>query len=140
MARAVTDTTPKGLQSPETYLGFQRVDRYEGSELAPNRFERYRFPASLAQNGLAYAGSWKVEAERAVAGPGARLRFHFVARNVYLVLGGTGTVQVLVDGKPERTVRVDTYRLYTLRSGDYQDALLELRFSPGVEAYAFTFG
>jgi cytochrome c biogenesis protein CcdA/thiol-disulfide isomerase/thioredoxin len=140
MARKVADATPKGLQSPETYLGFQRVDRYEGSKLEPNRFQRYAFPPSLAQNGLAYAGSWKVEAERAVAGPDARLRFHFAARNVYLVLGGTGTVQVLVDGKPERTVQVDSYRLYTLRSGAYEDALLELRFSPGVEAYAFTFG
>jgi cytochrome c biogenesis protein CcdA/thiol-disulfide isomerase/thioredoxin len=140
MARKVADTTPQELQSPETYLGFQRAERYQGSTLKANRFERYRFPSTLAQNGLAYAGSWKIEPERAVAGPDARLRFHFMARNVYLVLGGTGTVQVLVDGKPERTVHVDSYRLYALRSGGYDDALLELRFSPGVQGYAFTFG
>ena len=39
------------------------------------------------------------------------------------------------------TVRVNGGRLYTLverpRSGDH---LLELRFTPGVAAYAFTFG
>jgi cytochrome c biogenesis protein CcdA/thiol-disulfide isomerase/thioredoxin len=140
MARQVADTTPKGLQSPETYLGLQRAERYQGSPLAPNRFQSYRFPPSLAQNGLAYAGSWKIESERAVAGRDARLRFHFLARNAYLVLGGKGTVQVLVNGKPERTVRVDAYRLYTLRSGKYEDALLELRFSPGLQGYAFTFG
>lgn len=140
MAPTVADTTPQGLQSPETYLGFERAERYEGSPLVPNRFQRYRYPASLPQHGLAYAGSWKIESERAVAGAGARLRFHFVARNVYLVLGGTGTVRVLVNGTPERTVRVDSYRLYTLRSGAYADALLELRFSPGVAGYAFTFG
>jgi cytochrome c biogenesis protein CcdA/thiol-disulfide isomerase/thioredoxin len=140
MADAVADSTPKGLQSPETYLGFRRAQRYQGSPLAPNRFQRYRFPPHLAQNGLAYAGSWKIEPERVVAGPGARLRFHFLARNVYLVLGGKGTVDVLVDGKPERTVPVSSYRLYTLRSGPSEDALLELRLSPGLQAYAFTFG
>jgi hypothetical protein len=50
-------------------------------------------------------------------------------------------VNVLVDGKPQKTVRVDAYKLYTLRAGEkVDDALLELRFSPGVRAYAFTFG
>lgn len=60
---------------------------------------------------------------------------------VFLVLTGTGTVEVLVDGKPERTVRVRGDRLYTLverpRLGDH---LLELRFGKGVAAYTFTFG
>jgi hypothetical protein len=38
-------------------------------------------------------------------------------------------------------VRVTADRLYTLVSGKkLREALLELRFSPGVEAYAFTFG
>ena len=71
----------------------------------------------------------------------ARLRLHFYAAKVFLVLGGKGTVQVLVDGKPERTVLVTQDRLYTLVDGaKTRDGLLELRFSPGVEAYAFTFG
>jgi thioredoxin family protein len=57
------------------------------------------------------------------------------------VLGGKGKVQVLVDGKKQRTVRVDGDRLYTLvDSRRALDALLELRFTPGVSAYAFTFG
>ncbi len=55
--------------------------------------------------------------------------------------GKPGTVQVLLDGKPVRTVTVkedDLYRLTDLpEAGEH---LLELRFSPGVEAYAFTFG
>ena len=50
-------------------------------------------------------------------------------------------MRVLVNGKPDRTVRVTQDRLYTLVDGTKaRDALLELRFSPGVEAYAFTFG
>jgi len=139
-ARHVADTTPRGVQTPETYLGYDRLDRYVGSPLRPDRDASYTFPGDVPQNGLAYAGRWRVEGERAVAGGNARLRLHFYAANVYLVLGGRGQVQVLVDGKATKTVRVDAYKLYTLRSGRTTDAQLELRFAPGVEAYAFTFG
>ena len=79
--------------------------------------------------------------QRIVAGKDARLRLRYYARKVYLVLGGNGTVQVLVDGKPHEVVRVTSDRLYTLVDGSsIDDATLELRFTPGVAAYAFTFG
>ena len=47
-----------------------------------------------------------------------------------------------MDGKRLGTVEVTDDRLYTLvdGSGEAGDHLLELRFSPGTEAYAFTFG
>ena len=90
---------------------------------------------------VAYGGTWRVGRERAVAGPDARLRLAFHARDVHLVLGGRGAVEVLLDGRRRRTVHVDDDRLYTLlRLGRPQNGLLELRFTPGVEAYAFTFG
>jgi hypothetical protein len=47
---------------------------------------------------------------------------------------------VLVNGKPAKTVAVTADRLYTLRDGAHANALLELRFTPGLSAYAFTFG
>jgi hypothetical protein len=82
-----------------------------------------------------------VQDERAVAGLSAGLRLQYRARDVFLVLTGTGTVEVLVDGKRERTVRVRGDRLYTLVDRpQIDDHLLELRFTPGVAAYAFTFG
>ena len=129
------------LTTPESYLGSRRLARYSGSQIASNRFATYRFPASLPLDHLAYAGSWQVGAERIVAGTNARLRLHFHARDVYLVLGGRGSIRVLLDGRPAGTVRVTADRLYTLVSGaKLREALLELRFSPGVDAYAFTFG
>ena len=48
---------------------------------------------------------------------------------------------MLVDGKTERRVEVRGDRLYTLverESG--ANHVLELRFEPGLAAYAFTFG
>jgi cytochrome c biogenesis protein CcdA/thiol-disulfide isomerase/thioredoxin len=140
-ARPVADTTPRELMTPESYLGWQRLARYAGSPIRPGVSAAYRFPVVLGQDELAYAGRWTVEAERIVGGGGARLRLHFHAKNVYLVLAGNGHVQVLVDGRPERTVAVDANRLYTLRSTPaVDDGVMELRFTPGVQAYAFTFG
>jgi hypothetical protein len=59
---------------------------------------------------------------------------------VYLVLGGHGHVGVSVDGKRRQTVTVNGDRLYTLVHGPLRTALLELHFTRGVDAYAFTFG
>ena len=76
-----------------------------------------------------------------IAGKDARLRLHFHARFVYVVLGGRGTAQALVDGKPTGSFAVNADRLYRVVSGVVaRDGLLELRFSPGVTAYSFTFG
>jgi len=135
------DATPTGALTPESYLGYERLQRYAGSRIHEGKLARYTLPQALGRDELAYGGTWQVERQRIVAGAGARLRLRFHARDVYLVLGGHGRVRVLVDGKPERTVSVTADKLYTLVSGDeLRDGLLELRFSPGVAAYAFTFG
>jgi hypothetical protein len=131
------------LVTPESYLGYERLARYYGPPVRQDEQHTYAFPASrpLQENELAFAGRWRFEDERAIAGRDARLRLRYRARDVYLVLTGAGTVRVLVDGKPERTVRVRGDRLYTLvrrpKSGGH---LLELRVSRGVAGYAFTFG
>jgi cytochrome c biogenesis protein CcdA/thiol-disulfide isomerase/thioredoxin len=139
---SVKDQTPQHLTTPESYLGWERLQRYAGSRIVPDRQVHYRFPAVLPPDSLAYAGRWRVEGQRIVAGRRARLRLRFFAQNVYLVLGGRGHLDVRVDGKPVRTVRIGGIsRLYTLlRYRAEQEGLLELRFSPRISAYAFTFG
>jgi cytochrome c biogenesis protein CcdA/thiol-disulfide isomerase/thioredoxin len=137
---ALADGTPTGHITPETYLGYQRIDRYAGPVIR-DRESGYRFPRTLALHEVAYAGRWRIEDERAVAGQGARLRLRFRARDVFLVLGGRGRVEVLVDGRRVRTVPVTGHRLYTLLDTNLlREAVLELRVGRSVEAYAFTFG
>jgi thiol-disulfide isomerase/thioredoxin/mannose-6-phosphate isomerase-like protein (cupin superfamily) len=137
----LADTTPTGLVTPESYLGTARVERYVGSRIEPNAMARYTFAKVLPQNDLTYAGMWRVGDERITAGENARLRLHYHARDVYIVLGGRGTVRTSIDGKPSRTLDVTEDRLYTVVSGTSNvDGVLELRMSPGVTAYAFTFG
>jgi cytochrome c biogenesis protein CcdA/thiol-disulfide isomerase/thioredoxin len=136
-----TDRTPLELRTPESYLGYLRIGNYTGSPLRTDRVAAYRFPASLTQDSYAYAGKWKVEGERIVAEDNARLRLHFQARTVHLVLTGRGFVAVKVNGKTQPTVRVDGDRLYTLVSQkSAADGALELSFTRGLAAYAFTFG
>ncbi len=137
----VADTTPSHAMTPESYLGYERLDRFVGG-IHPDRFALYKFPSHLGPDQLAYDGSWKVTGQRIVAGTFARLRLDFAAQKVHLVLGGHGRVDVLVDGKPVGTTTVSGEpRLYTLASfPKLRTGLLELRFTPGVSAYAFTFG
>ena len=138
----VKDRTPQHLTTPESYLGWARLARYVGTPITPDRAATYRFPREIALNSLSYAGRWTVGRERIVAGRGARLRLHFLAQQVYLVLGGRGRLQVFVGGRPMKTVRVNGLsRLYTLLSyPGLSEGALELRFTPGISAYAFTFG
>jgi cytochrome c biogenesis protein CcdA/thiol-disulfide isomerase/thioredoxin len=139
---SVKDRTPQHLTTPESYLGWERLDRYVGSPLTANVPVRYRFPREIPLNDLAYSGVWTVERQRIVAHQDARLRLHFLAQNVYLVLSGHGRMQVIVGGRPVKTVRVNGLsRLYTLlQYRDLAEGALELRFTPGIAAYAFTFG
>jgi cytochrome c biogenesis protein CcdA/thiol-disulfide isomerase/thioredoxin len=139
---SVRDRTPQHFTTPESYLGWQRLQRYAGSAITPDRMVRYRFPKAIAPDSLAYSGFWTVQGERIVSGPDARLWLSFVAQHVYLVLNGRGRLDVRVNGKHVRTIRVSGLsRLYTLLSYKTERAgLLELRFTPGISAYAFTFG
>ena len=141
VASGLADESPRGAVTPESYLGFARLDRNGGDPIVEGKASTYAFPLGLDDNELAFDGDWTVQRERAVAGRGAGLRLRYRAADVFLVLTGSGAVEVLVDGKPERTVRVRGDRLYTLvdrpKNGEH---LLELRFAPGVAAYAFTFG
>lgn len=141
-AQRIADTTPTEAMTPESYLGYTRIGSYTGSHIVPNKAEQYHFAKSLSANAYSYDGTWTVGGERIVAGPNARLRLDFQAKDVYIVLGGHGTVQVAIDGKHTKTLHVDAERLYTVRASKRlaANALLELSFTPGIQAYSFTFG
>jgi len=137
----MADRTPTYQLTPESYLGYERLDRYAGSPIKQDVPARYSLPYVLDQSQLAYGGTWTVEGERIVAGKDAELELHFFARKVHLVLGGRGFVVIRLDGKELRRVRVTQDRLYTLLDqGSDRDGRLDLRFTPGISAYAFTFG
>jgi cytochrome c biogenesis protein CcdA/thiol-disulfide isomerase/thioredoxin len=145
VSQEIADETPSGPQTPESYLGYERIDRFVGSRIEPNREAEYTIPEFVPLHGLAYGGRWTVEDERILAGRDARLRLHFRGSDVFLVLGTAGdveTVEVTLDGERLGTATVTQDDIYTLARipGEKRAHVLDLSFSPGTEAYAFTFG
>ena len=137
--------SPTRGQTTELYLGFARMANFVGGTIKPDETAEYEAADDLPLHGFTLGGTWLIEDERAVAGPDARLRLRYVGQAVHLVLGTedeSKTVDVSLDGEPRGSITVTEDKLYTLgRTGEVdQDHLLELRFEPGTEAYAFTFG
>jgi thiol-disulfide isomerase/thioredoxin len=140
---SVKDTEPTEAMTPETYLGPQRLDRtrYVGSKLVLGKASDYVEATSVPQNAISYGGEWTLAGQTATAGLGASLALHFHARKVYIVLTGHGRVTVALGSRRIRTLDVSTARLYTvLTSTATRDGVLHFRFTPGVQAYSFTFG
>jgi cytochrome c biogenesis protein CcdA/thiol-disulfide isomerase/thioredoxin len=139
----VPDKTPTdSAQTPESYLGYDQINNEVGTSVAPDKTITYHAPSSLPTNSVAFSGSWTIHQEEATAGPDATLFLQFSADDVYLVMSGQGTVAVSDNGHLLSTLHVGGVpKLYTLLSGgSVQSGVLSLKFSPGVEAYDFTFG
>jgi len=139
----VADRTPQLPTTPESYLGYHyQESNLDAETVLPDTMTAYAPPGDLPQDTYAFGGQWNIGSEAAVAGPDATIALHFQAEDVYLVLGGSGTVRVDVGGRPERTVTVSGVpRLYQLVGpGGYQQGTLTLHVAPGVQAYDFTFG
>ena len=149
------------VQSPETYLGYQRAEHFvPETSLVPNKVSAYVPPANLALNDWSLGGQWNVGAERATAGATAsRIVYRFHARDLHLVLGPGADgkpvrFKVSIDGQapgdahgvdvsPDGAGQVTEQRLYQLvrQSGGVKDRTFSIEFlDPGVSAYAFTFG
>jgi len=140
--------TPRGVETPESYLGAERAERFLNGAVEPGTHD-YRLSAAaiaaLPPAHLAYEGRWRIDDSHATAaGRRARLHLNFSASRVFLVLGARGgphAVRVQLDGRPHGTVTVRGNRLYELvrlrRPGEHR---LTLTLAPGTEAYAFTFG
>ncbi|WP_062377114.1 cytochrome c biogenesis protein DipZ [Demequina pelophila] len=127
----------------ETYLGYRR-GRNDNAEPDFPRDEPHDFAdtAPADEGVVSLGGTWTVTEEYIEAGDDAALEIAFHAASVNLVMAGEGTVTVsLADEGSTTTVEVDgTSDLYPLWEGEARTDTLRLEFSPGVQAYAFTFG
>jgi hypothetical protein len=92
------------LQTPETYLGYGRSERFtpaDGATLEPHAYE---LPEQLQVNHWALAGDWTIGRENVVLGhAGGSVGFRFHARDFHLVLSAGAQRQipfrVLLDGE-----------------------------------------
>jgi cytochrome c biogenesis protein CcdA/thiol-disulfide isomerase/thioredoxin len=132
---------PAAETTPETYLGLARAERFLPGPSRPGTSAYRTYGGQLPDSHFSFDGTWKLTDEAATASGDATLTGRVVGKDVYLVLGGRGSVQVVVDGKPEKTVKVTSQKLYHLLSRpQVEKHTMVLKFSPGVSGYAFTFG
>ena len=149
------------LRSPETYVGYERAERFASRGGAvSDKSHVYAVPARLGVNYWALLGDWTVKkGAAAVNKGGGRIAYRFHARDLHLVMGSSapGTsvpFRVLIDGRPPESAHgadvdklgngvVTEQRLYQLirQQKPIADRLFEIEFlNPGAEAFAFTFG
>ncbi|MDQ3008162.1 MAG: cytochrome c biogenesis protein DipZ [bacterium] len=153
----VSSPAGSSRNTPETYLGWSRAEAYSlSTRIRANESSTFTLSEDLEPNAVGLGGTWFSHAEHARAeGDTPTLRLDFTARDVYLVMEPgteTGEVEVLLDGQPlpaelqtadsaGGTITIDKPRKYDVvtlpENGRH---VLELRFSGGVKAFAFTFG
>ncbi|MGD0852689.1 MAG: cytochrome c biogenesis protein DipZ [Acidimicrobiales bacterium] len=142
---SVPNLTPTVETSPESYVGYKYGLTYLDSNVEPaeNVAAEYHFPQNLASTTWALSGIWDEHSEEATAGENAKLEINYIAQDVYLVMGGSGTVKVSAgNGTAPMTIHVGGVpRLYTLfHAKSSATGNMVLKFTPGVEAFDFTFG
>jgi cytochrome c biogenesis protein CcdA/thiol-disulfide isomerase/thioredoxin len=138
----VPNKTPTEQITQESYVGYEEEQYEVGTSIVHNKAIVYHAPSSVSLDSFAFNGTWDDHSQEATAGANASISLHFEADDVYLVMGGTGTVDVSYNGRHLTTVKVSGIpTLHTLFSSSaLQTGLLTLTFTPGVEAYDFTFG
>ena len=157
-AQTAAKEPPHTELTPETYLGYVRAARYASLEaVLKNQKENYTYPQELAQNFWALQGEWFIKADSIMsAGPQSKLKVHFKAHKVFMVMGTLEgkplTVKFLLNGKPlpasvtseikNSAILVNRHRLYEILSNESNDeGILEiLPTESGLEVYTFTFG
>jgi cytochrome c biogenesis protein CcdA/thiol-disulfide isomerase/thioredoxin len=142
---SVPNLTPVVQTSPESYVGYKYGLEYFDSNSQPpeNVATKFQFPANLSSTTWALSGIWNLHSEEATSGKKAKLEINYEAQNVYLVMGGTGTVRVSAgNGTAPTTIQVSGVpRLYTLlHAKTPTSGTMVLTFTPGVQAFDFTFG
>ncbi len=149
------------LRSPENYVGHERTEGFASpGGLMPNRPRTYELPTRLSPNQWALSGDWTVRSDAsALNKAGGRIAYRFHARDLHLVMGPAAAgaavkFRVLIDGKPPGAAHgvdvdeqgngtVTEQRMYQLirQPGPIGDRQFEIEFfSPGAEAFSFTFG
>jgi cytochrome c biogenesis protein CcdA/thiol-disulfide isomerase/thioredoxin len=134
------DTTPTGDLTPETYLGVDKAHLYQGTQAyATGAFD---YPTTLPDDGFALRGRWTLDDQGATAqadDAGIELNYH--AKDVYLVVGGTGTVTTTRSGETTTTAVSGPPTLHEIVTNDpQQQGHLDIHLSQGLQAFSFTYG
>jgi cytochrome c biogenesis protein CcdA/thiol-disulfide isomerase/thioredoxin len=142
-----TQTSFSLMQTPETYLGYERADSALSPVLLHDTMQAHHVPQALPLNAWGLEGLWQVFKDHIRgAGKDASFYIHFNAKKVFLVMGSTTKktikVKITLNGKPLPDLSVMQHQLYEVLALPHTtDGYLQLKFSePGIALYTVTFG
>ncbi len=136
------DTTPQGGLTPETYFGVGKVINYAGTGTYDEGRANFSFPPTLPDDKFALQGPWALDYQGATAdGDASSIELNYRAKNVYIVVGGTGNLAVTRDGKTT-TLPVDgpPQARQIADGNDVAQGSLQVHPSQGVQVFSFTYG
>jgi cytochrome c biogenesis protein CcdA/thiol-disulfide isomerase/thioredoxin len=136
------DTTPQGGLTPETYFGVGKMVNYAGTGVYDKGQTNFSFPPALPNDSFALQGPWTLDYQGATAGSDtSSIELNYNAKNVYIVVGGTGSLAVTRDGKTTTMPISGPPTLHRIVTGnDVARGLLDVRSSKGLQVFSFTFG
>ncbi|HWF30286.1 MAG TPA: cytochrome c biogenesis protein DipZ [Mycobacterium sp.] len=135
------DTTPTSSLTPETYLGTRTAVNYAGRGAYKQGTATFDYPAQLPADAFALRGRWTLDPHAATADDDDTIALNYHARNVYLVVGGTGTLSVTRGGETTRISVTGPPNMHKVVSNDTgATGHVEVGLSRGLQAYSFTYG
>ena len=149
----------KAGQTPETYFGYERGDRFANiAEFEADKTTNYTLKDDLKEHEWALGGNWKIGAKESItSGEKSVLRVKLTAREVYLVMSGPSDKPVTLklngqsvtssanggsDVDAAGQVHLDGARLYRLiKLPEFsKQGVLDITVPNGTTINAFTFG
>jgi cytochrome c biogenesis protein CcdA/thiol-disulfide isomerase/thioredoxin len=136
------DTTPTGSLTSETYLGVGKMVNYGGSGIYDAGTKDFAYPVELGDNSFCYRGRWSLDYQGATAeSDDSAIKLNYTAKNVYLVVGGQGSVTVNRNGKTTSMPISGAPTSHQIVAGDdVGQGQLEVRLTKGLQAFSFTYG
>ena len=142
--------------TPEIYVGysFERQPIGNPQGFVPDTVVNYSLPASIQPNVVYFSGSWRNNPDNMeLASDTGKIVLNYDAKNVNIVAGGNGTLDILLDNQTplqdqygldnvDGNVIVNQQRLYSLIDDTgYNQRTIEIDVTgKGFQVYTFTFG
>jgi cytochrome c biogenesis protein CcdA/thiol-disulfide isomerase/thioredoxin len=141
-ATNTVDATPHTRLTPETYVGVGRGFNYGGEGEYKAGTATFGYPATLPADRFALRGRWTLDDQGATAaGDESAIRLNYTGKDVYAVVGGTGTITVTRGGTTTTTAIGGAPTLHQIVADDtaHRDQL-DMQVGKGLQVFSFTFG
>jgi cytochrome c biogenesis protein CcdA/thiol-disulfide isomerase/thioredoxin len=136
------DTTPVPGLTPETYFSVGKMVNFAGGGVYDQGSATFNYPPAQPADTFALSGPWSLDYQGATPdSDDSRIKLNYHAKNVYIVVGGTGTLTVRRDGRSTMLSVSGAPTSHQVVAGNQVAAgTLEMRPSRGLQVYSITYG